>query len=195
MTICRRSTAIAIAFLSLALPALVWAQPAGVPRGAVPIGPFASAPGIDGMVVQAAVIGSIQTQMNHGDDLAAQAFAGACSDWTFNAQRDQTIGIAIPAKPTPYTHQVVHTLQLDKNSPVWVWATDGAVDTCPDLPPAPTPASGLVVHVGVNLYGNWYQSAADDNSPDGYVAVNPPGLPSGSYLKVRSPFGGWYLKQ
>lgn len=188
-----RRVRVSVALIALALSAV--AQQ--VPNNAVPIGPFVSAPGIDGVAVQLAVISSIQSQISRQNTQAKQNFTGACSDWTLGATHSRELGLTLAPKPVPALLQVMNTAQKDKDSPVYVWMTDGApVGTCPDLAPLPPPPPAGNVAIGAHLYGNYWAALPTDTvTIDGaeVTGTSSDGI-SGRWRKVMYPFGGWWLK-
>lgn len=186
--------------LSLIAAACLYAQPNGVPQGAVPIMPSKDTPF---PLVQAQTIAGIERVVSGMNFVATGNANQACANWTQANGRNRDMGLRLVDKPVAPAAQVVKQ-QPEDSGIIWVWIAAGdPVSTCADLPSLPVPG-GLVIDIGVWLSGNWYQVTARDNAPCGIkvppdqaqssVRLNGP-LPQGVYLKVCSPFGGWYQRQ
>lgn len=182
-----------------------WGQaPAGVPKDATPLGPYYSAPGIDGAAVKAMVVGSVKTQITNANTVAAGVYATACSNWTLAAKQNRDYGITPAPKPVAPASQVVHTQDdgtgaVGITSITWTWITsDGpAVGTCPDLPPLAPPAAPGTVAIGLHVWDTFWQATTADTMPDGVIAqgTSADGV-TGTWKRSRVPWGaGYWVKQ
>lgn len=174
--------------LLLIAAACLYAQPNGVPQGAVPIMPSKDTPF---PAVQAQTIAGIERVVASLNFVATGNANQACANWTQSNGRNRDMGLKLVDKPVAPAVQVVKQSAEVATGIIWVWIANGdPVATCADLPPLPA-SGGLVVDIGVSLGGNWYQVTPRDNTPCGFIAVKG----DGQYTKVCSPFGGWWLKQ
>lgn len=154
--------------------------------------PFPSTEGTPFPQAQAIVIAGITAQINHENQQTASIFAGRCTDWTANVLRAREIGLKEPVKPAQMAKNDLQQYK-DPVGTIWLWEVRIApiAPPCTDLAPLPAKPQGVVVAIGISLGGNWYQSLPEDNAPDGFIATRPDGV----FVKVRQPFGGWWLKK
>jgi hypothetical protein len=140
---------------------------------------------------QEIVIEGIKAQIAHQNEETTKRYTSAVADWKINARRSQELGLKAPDKPH-LTYLTVLNQFKDDEGTVWLWerSDEPAGEVPQDLPPVTPKPSGVVVSIGINLGGAWYQSLQQDNAPDGYLVTKD----GGTYQKVRSPFGGWWLK-
>ncbi len=173
--------------LILIAAACLYAQPNGVPPGAVPIMPSKDTPFPQ---VQAQTIAGVERVVADMNFVATGIAEQGCRNWTQANGRNRDMGLKLVDKPVAPAAQVVKQHD-DPSGIIWVWIAEGdPVSTCADLPALPVPG-GLVIDIGVSLGGAWYQATPKDNAPCGIRATKP----DGTYLRVCSPFGAWYQKQ
>ena len=142
--------------------------------------------------VRARVIADVQRWVDWSNNHALALFVSRAQSWEINAKIAQDNNLPMPPKPTPPMGlKLVPRETDDPNTlPVEVVvSTTPLAPPVPDLPEVKKP-TGIVVSIGVRLYGAYYQAKADDTAPAGHETT----LDGARYRKVMSPWGGWWLR-
>lgn len=141
----------------------------------------------DRAAAAARVVASIRQQVQKLNNDALANFVSAARSWEEAAQHSQAIGAPIPVKPQPPLSWLVN---VDTNGDMAVVSGPPLAPLVPDIPPPSPKPSGMVVSIGVKLYGSYYQAKADDTAPAGHVATA-----NGSrYQKILNPWGGYWFR-
>ncbi len=119
---------------------------------------------------------------------AAELFEVARADWTQNAEQRRALGALLLPKPEAPLR--IHITAGPDGWPVETFGPDRVAAPIADLPPILKPSDGIVVLIGQQLSGNWYQCLAGDNAPPDSVTTRD----GAQYRKVCSPWGSWYQK-
>lgn len=143
-------------------------------------------------IVRAQVVASVKLQIQKQNEQALALYVSAAQAWETNAKRNQELGIPLPAKPAvPRALEVVPRPTTDANMlPIDVVLGGPLAPEVPDIAPLPPKPAGVVVAIGVRLYGSYFQAKPEDTAPDGYEAA----VDGKRYRKVMGPFGGWWLQ-
>lgn len=189
--------------LALACAAFA-AVPPGVPEDASLLaaagGPY---------LYQIPVINSFNRQADRMNTNDGQVFDGACADWKINyTERGPNLAGPKPDQ-SKYPRRVIKVawtrhgalVLLDATKPddakliangqadAYVWEAKEGLNGSACIDPAGPPPSGNI-HVGVKLFGGFYQAAPDDTAAPGTNATAPDGT---AVVKTCSLFGCWYV--
>lgn len=156
-----------------------------IPQGAVPL-PATEFP------YRAAVIASIQRNVDHWNEQAALHYKTACDNWLLNNTQRRDLGLALTEQPISPLAQELRAVE-DERGTVWVWTASGDPlgAPCPKLPPLPEKPPEGNIAIGVHIHGAFYQCPREDTMPPGSTVVVPPaaGPEPGTYRKHVTPFG------